>query len=76
MILVAERQNFEAVLVEVGVEMIFYRNGIDRMAQCQELAEGEFYDLLSKINIEASIRIGLKESIEFGLIDYAHRAQN
>jgi len=65
MILVAERQNFEAVFVEVGIEMIFYGNGIDLMAQCQELAEGKLYDFLSKIYIEASIRIGLQESIEF-----------
>jgi len=76
MIFITEGQNFETMFVMVGVEMSFYGNGIDLMPQSQKLAKGKLYDLLSKINIKASIRIGLIESVEFGLIDYAHKAQN
>lgn len=76
MIFVTEGQNFETMFVEVGIEVIFYGNGIDLMAQSQELAKGKLYDFLAEINIEASIRIGLIESVEFGLIDGTHKAQN
>jgi hypothetical protein len=76
MIFVTEGQNFETMFVEVGIEVIFYGNGIDLMAQSQELAKGKLYGLLAEINIEASTRIGLIESVEFGLIDGTHKAQN
>lgn len=76
MFLIAERQDFETVLVQVGIKMVRYRNRIDLMAQCQELAEGKLYDLLSEVDIEASFRIGLMEGIEFRLIYCAHKAQN
>lgn len=76
MILITEGQNFEAVFVEIGIEMCFDRNGIELMSQPQELAKGKLYDLLSKINVEASIRIGLIESVKFGLIDCPHKTQN
>lgn len=76
MIFVTEGQNFETMFVEVGIEVIFYGNGIDLMPQSQELAKGKLYDLLPKIDIEASIRIGLIECVEFGLINGTHKAQN
>ncbi len=76
MFLITEGQDFETVFVEVGIKMVRYGNGIDLMAQSQELAEWKFYHLLSKVNIEASIRIGLKEGVEFRLINCAHKVQN
>ena len=65
MLLIAEGQDFEAVFVEIRIKMGLYRYGIDLMPQPEELTKGKPYYLLSEIQIEASIRIGLIEYVEF-----------
>ena len=49
------------MLIAVTIKMVFYINVPYLLAQGEELAKGQSHGLLTKVYIEASFFIGLKE---------------